>query len=693
MATPSALDAARNLHRAGELEKAEDAYRRILASDPRHAEARHLLGVLACQRGDPARGAALIGEAIALNASQAQYHANLAIALQNLGRTSEALGALERAHLLAPEDTAIAYNLGAILQACGRHGDAIGYYRRALGTGPGHADALSNLGLALAETGRAAEALAPLHRAVELAPDHPTALTNLGMALAMVGAPTAGEHYLRQACERAPDNALALYNLAKVLQDLGRNAEAVAIYRRAAAANPRDVSTHYNLGNALRELGQVEDALAAYRQALMIEPRHGKAWRNRLSTLLYSSTVDAARRFADHRALHAAYATAARPAAPRPRADANRRLRIGYLSSDFRQHPVTRNMEPVLAQHDSAGFGVFAYADVAQPDAATERLRGYVERWRDIRGLADDQVAARIKEDGIDILVILAGRFDDNRPLVALHRAAPVQISLHDPATSGLAGIDYLIADRHLVPRDLRERFAERVLRLPSFYVHAPLDGAGGTTGGERRGAGRLTFASYCHPVKLSPTVLALWGRILGQLPQARLQLVHRRRYADPVVQDRIRAALREAGAQASQVDFLGDDVSRQDHLSRYETVDIALDPFPFTGSTSTFEALWMGVPVVTLAGDAMVERWSTSMLRAAGLHDCVAQSADDYVEIALRLARDGETRWRLRQSLRRRLIASPLCDGRRRARQMERLYRAVWRRWCARTAASGAGS
>jgi predicted O-linked N-acetylglucosamine transferase (SPINDLY family) len=684
MSTLPSLNAIREMHRAGRLAEAEAGYRSLLASDPGNADALHLLGVLACQRGEPHRALALFSEAIARDDRQAAYHTNLAVALTALGRGDEAVLTLQRAKELAPDDPNISYNLGAALQAMDRHAAAIPHYEQALAAAPGYVDALSNLGLALVETDRAEQALAPLHRAVELSPENPSPLVNLGMALAAIGAPKAGETYLRRACQKMPDSANAYYNLGKVLQDQGRNAEAVEIYDRAAALNPRDASTPYNAGNALRELGRVDDALAAYGRALSCDPQHVKAWRNRLSTLLYTQTVSLAEQFALHLRFSAAFDASRGSQPPRPKADPRRPLRIGYLSSDLRHHPVSRNLEPVLAHRDHTRYSIFCYADVRKPDSATEGMRRLVDGWHSIVGLGDDEVAALIRADEIDILVLLAGRFDDNRPLVALRRPAPIQISLHDPATSGLAEIDYLIADRHLAPRHMSDRFVERLLRLPSFYVHGPLDPSPEPIRRDDPNARAPTFASYCNPAKLSPELLSLWGRILQRLPHARLQLSHRRRFAEPALQEHVRAALVSAGAASGQVDFLGSDATRAEHLERYQNVDVALDPLPFAGSTSTFEALWMGVPVVTFDGETMVGRWSAAILRTLGLDELVARTADAYVDIAVALANNPAKRAELRRGLRARLVASPLCDGPRRARQIERLYRAVWRRWCA---------
>lgn len=664
---------------------------RLLDADPGNADILHLLGILACQRGDPDRAVHLIGEAIAREPQRASYHANLAVALRQLGRPAAVLEALARAQALAPEDAGIAYNLGAALQAEGRHADAVPHYERVLAILPDDADALSNLGHALLQTGRVDEALAPLRRAVARAPAHAAARTNLGLALLRSGDAAGAQDCLRQVAAARPDDAAAHLNLGLALRAGGRFGDAIAAFRQASALAPEQAEGEYHLASVLREIGRPDEAAAACDRALARAPANPDIWRDRLAVLLYLPGIAPAARFTVHRRFAAAFAGQRGGPRPQRAAEPDRRLRVAYLSSDFRHHPVARNIEPLLAHRDQQRFSVCVYADIRQADPVTAHFRALADTWRDVADLSDDALAGQIRTDGIDILVTLAGRFDRNRPLVALRRPAPIQISLHDPATSGLAEVDYLIADRHLVARDSRERFAERVLRLPTFYVHRAPDLAPAPGTPDDHAARPVTFASFCHPAKLNPGVLALWGSILARSPGARLQLLHRRRFGEPELQRRIRAALGAAGAAAEQVEFLADELAREAHLARYRHVDIALDPFPFAGSTATFEALWMGVPVVTLAGDAMVGRWTLAMLRAAKLDEWIADTPAQYANIALALARDPARRAELRHGLRARITASPLCDGPRRARQVERLYRAVWRRWCARSSGAGA--
>jgi len=403
--------------------------------------------------------------------------------------------------------------------------------------------------------------------------------------------------------------------------------------------------------------------------------------------MLYDPALDEGARWEIAEGFETVYAAPIyeRPAAAFANArEEGRRLRVGYVSSDLYEHPVGRNLELVLGHRDRERFAVTCYADVARPDGMTERLRAAVDHWHPIVGLSDEQVAGLVRGDGIDVLVILAGRFDRNRPLVAAYRAAPVQVSFHDPGTSGLKAMNYLIADPVLVPKGTKERFSERVVRLPSFYVHAPL---GGPEVGALplSGHGHVTFGSFNNPAKVNEEVLRVWGEVLRAVPGSRLKLKFKNWFGNAGLRDRVLAGL---GVEGSRVEFVAGEASREEHLRLYNEVDVALDPFPFTGSTTTFEALWMGVPVVTLLGERMAGRWSASMLTAVKLPELIACDAGEYVAKVAGLAADTNRLADLRRTLRRRVAASPLCDGRGKARQVERLYRALWRRWCRRQVA-----
>jgi hypothetical protein len=320
---------------------------------------------------------------------------------------------------------------------------------------------------------------------------------------------------------------------------------------------------------------------------------------------------------------------------------------------------------------------------VRRPDDETDWFRAQAAGWRSITGLADDVVATMIRDDRVDIMIYLAGRFDHNRPQVAAWRPAPVQVSLFDVATSGMAEMDYLVVDSFMAPARRSEKFVEHLLRLPSVYLHEPIGFAPPVTPPPVLNNGRVIFGSFNNPAKVNDEVLRLWAEVLRAVPGSRLKLKYRGYYRQPGLQRRVREVFEAAGIDSGRVEMGGTYENPGDHIALYRDVDIALDTHPFTGSTTTFETLWMGVPVVTLAGDSFVARWSASMISKVGLPDLVASSPKDYVDIAARLAADPERLRNLRQTLRSQVSTSPLCDGRRTTRHLERGLRAAWRRWC----------
>ncbi|HEY0836929.1 MAG TPA: tetratricopeptide repeat protein, partial [Azospirillum sp.] len=643
----------RRLGRAGE---AAEAFAQAVAGDPTQAAALLNLGELRLAAGDAAGAAAAFEESARVDDGHASVWMGLATARQRLGDLDGAVAALRRAIALRPHDEALPAKLGVLLQTLGRHREAVNAF----------------------------------HRAVVLAPDWTEVTHAMGLSLGTFGGPVPSLPVQRRAMVLKPLLEPARLSHAIALHDLARMGDARAALERLLALNPAQSDALCFLGSVMRDLGDHAAANDAARRAVLLAPASQAqgsqaAYRAFAAGMVYDPAFDEAARFAAHRWLEE---RCARPhyAAIRPHAntpDPARRIRIGYLSSDLRAHPVARNLEPVFAGHDRSRFAVFCYAEVELPDAVSERFRAMSDGWRGIAGLDDAQVADLIRADGIDILVSLAGRFDRNRPLVCAHRPAPVQVSFHDVATSGLSVMDYLIADRVLVPPHGAERFTERVIRLPSYYVHAPMDGAPDPGPLPAVAAGHVTFGSFNNPGKISGAVLELWAEVLAAVPGSRLVLKYNAAFADPAQRARVLAPFARRGL-AERVTLLSVMHTRDEHLALYRGIDVALDPFPFSGSTTTFEALWMGVPVITLPGQAMVSRWTAAMLRTAGLEDFIAESAGAYVALARRCAADTGWLSAIRGGLRERVRGSAITDAHGKVRHLERAFRAMWRRWCA---------
>lgn len=676
----------------GVLDRAAAHYRHALALDAGQAAAWRGLALTLQTRGAHAEAARAFAEAVRLGATDepALWRA-LGTGRLASGDRAGAARAFAAWTLLDPGDPEAQFALGV---AADRNGDvpaAEAAYRRAARIAGDDARPLTNLALLRLTRGRHADAVPALRALLTLRPDLAEPWYNLGIALRAVERPFEGIAAYRRALALRPGDGNAAYNMALDLQEVGRIEEAAAAYRRVLALDPGHVEAYCNLGSVVRASARYAEATAGYQRALALEPASVMAHRNLLSSILYDPGWTEEMRFAEHRRFEERLArplyAGFRPHGNDP--DPARRLRLGYVSSDFRNHPVGRNMEPILANHDHGRVEVFCYADIARPDEVTARYRRYADHWRDIAGMTDAAVAERIRADRIDVLIVLAGRFDNNRPLVAAHRPAPVQVSYHDGATSGLTVMDALLTDRVLTPRRGLERFTERPLRLPTLFAYFPLEDAPEPAPPPRQTSGAVTsgtvtFGSFNNPAKVSDAVLALWARVLKAVPESRLVLKYKALYSAPSLQARVRGIMAEAGLDPARVLTPAAMQERQHHLSLYRGVDIGLDPFPFCGATTTFEALYMGVPVVTLPGTNMMGRYSASLLTACGLPDLIAADEEDYVRLAARLAADPARLAELRGTLRPRILAAPFLNGRTKARHIERACRALWRRWCA---------
>lgn len=574
------------------------------------------------------------------------------------------------------------------LHNAGRLDEAIERYEAILAADPSDPAMRFRLGLALVglnKVDRAATVLGPIDPARNAA--GADVYFHLGDYFRAMLRPVDSAEWFRRALIARPGFVAAQFNLALALQNQGRLSESAEQYRLTLETAPDLAQARHNLAMVLQMLGRHSEAIELYQSGIGIRSHAMEFARYCVTASFYDPAQTNAARFTlaeqfgrlldrsvgGQRALSVAV-------------DPQRRLRIGYVTSDFRDHPVGRNIEPLLVHRNRRDFEVVAYADIEAPDAMTERLQGEVDLWRPINGLDDNAVADLIQQDRIDILVCLASHFDRNRPQVCASRPAPIQVSFHDVTTSGSKAFDYLIADRVVCPAQRSEEFSERVVRLPGIYVHAPLEDI--AVADADPAPRPITFGCLNNPAKLNNGILAVWAHLMAAVPESRLILKYSRWFEAADLRARVVATFGAFGIPAARLELLGGHDSRADHLAYYNRIDVALDPYPFGGSTATFEALWMGVPVVTFAGNTMMSRWSASMLRSVGLDDLVAGSPDAYVAIGRNLAGDNRLRRALRRELRQRVRRSPLCDGALRARQVERVYRALWRRWCRNAAA-----
>lgn len=576
----------------------------------------------------------------------------------------------------------------------GRLTQAESLYRQVLVHDPDNVDALHLLGVIAHALGRNDVAVDLIRRAVALRPDFPDAHTNLAGVLRAAGRHDDAIAECQAALQLRPDSPDLHTGLALALEGKGQIDQAIASYHTALQLDPARLDALSSLGTAYRFTGRIDQAVAAYRAALRFKPDAVGIHSQLLLTLHYDPVNDPAAIYQEHRDWYHQHAAPLRGSSG-PHAnsrDPDRRLRIGYVSPDLCDHVVARFLLPLFTCHDHSQVEVFCYAPVPRPDDMADRLRSYAHHWKSLLGLTDEQAADLIRRDEIDVLVDLAGHTPGHSLLVFARKPAPVQVTwLGYPDTTGLSTIDYRLTDALADPPGLTEALhSEHLVRLPqTAWCFHPAGYTRPVGPVPSIAAGHLTFGTFNNFAKVSQVSLDLWARILQQVPDAHLMLKGPALGSKEVV-SRLHAFFAERGIASHRLDLLLRDPSPLGHLRWYDQMDIALDTFPYHGTTTTCEALWMGVPVVTLAGQTHVSRVGVSLLSSMGLADLVADSPDHYVQTAVSLAQNTTRLHELRSTLRQRMQHSPLMDGRRFARNIEDTYRAMWRTWCATPALDG---
>jgi len=565
----------------------------------------------------------------------------------------------------------------------GRLADAEKGYRLILEQFPEHADSVHLLGVIALQTGHLEPALGLVQRAVDLQPGGAIYRSNLGQVLEQLGRLDEAESAYRSAISLDAECVEAMNNLGRLLQGQDHLTEAESLFRAAIELSPEYAEPHTNIGNLLKDRGDVDGAVAAFRRAIELRPDISMLHSNLLLTLHYRpdySAVDLAREHKQWAERHVSpLANNRKPHANDPKPD--RRLRIGYVSPDFRDHAVARFMLPLLKNHNRDEVQVFGYADVPQPDSITHELREHCDRWRDIAAMSDATLANTVRTDGIDILIDLAAHSGRNRLLAFALKPAPVQLTyLAYCSTTGVDAIDYRLTDRFFDPPDTDLTvYSECSIYLPHCYwCYSPPALASGDMPPTGRLPGPPTFGCLNNFAKVSDTALELWIQLLQRVPKSRLLLYAR----GSDHRDRVRGFMQRAGLADTRVTF----VDRQpfdDYLQTFREIDVALDPYPCNGGTTTCDALWMGVPVVSLAGDTAVSRAGSSLLSNLGLEYLVADSEADYINIAADLLESPEALAQLRSELRDRLEASPIMNLPLFVRDLEAAFRKMWRDWC----------
>lgn len=630
----------------GQLEDAAASYRRALKIKPDYAEAHNNLGNTLRELGQLEDATVSYRRALKLQPNYVDTHFNLGNTLKDLGRLDEAIISLRRAAELNPALVAAHNNLGATFKELGRLDEAVSSYRRAIELDPTLATAYSNLGAALQELQRFPEAVSSYQRALQLRPDYAEAHCNLGIAM----------------------------------KKTGRFDEAVACYRRAAELQPDYALARSELGGALKDLGLIDEALVSFRQAVQLKPDSPEMFSNLLFTMNYANLSPAACLVEARRYGQLVTSKATAPFTTWMCDAQPERLRVGVVSGDLNLHPVGYFLESLLPQINPDRIELIAYPSDAKCDVLTTRIQPFFKAWKPIVELSDADAAKLIHADGVHVLLDLSGHTGKNRLPVFAWRPAPAQASwLGYFATTGVAEMDFLLADETGVPEQHHAHFTEAIRYLPDTRLcfSAPQADVPVSTLPALK-SGHITFGCFQNLAKIGNSVLALWADILNALPDARLRL-QSKQLIDTEVAAQLVTRLGQHGINPTRVALHGFS-TRATYLAAHAEVDILLDTFPFPGGTTTCEALWMGVPTVTLAGDTLIFRQGASLLSASGLNEWITNTPSEYVERTVALASDLPKLSALRATLREQVLTSPLFDAPRFARNFEKALWGMWR-------------
>jgi protein O-GlcNAc transferase len=711
----------------GDLDGALDAFRTALDHQPDYAGAHYNIGnaLLGNRQFDAA--VASYRSALEINPDYAEVHCSLGVALKELGQFDEAVACFRRALKLKPDlseahtnldvlvrdifimshnqmdngqldsavanfsrvleikpDYAEAHNdLGVALKALGQLEDAATSYRRALEIKPDSALAYKNLGVVLHDLGQYESALASYRRALEIKPEYAEAYCNLGIALKELGQLENAAASCRHALEIKPNFAEAFRNLGNVQLALGQYDNAVESCRHALEIKPESAEALCNLGHALTYLGQLDNAMAAFERALAIRPDFSELHNSMLFSLNYTDSytssyrVDQARKYGRMVAAKVGARFTSWQCSTSPE-----RLRIGLVSGDFLSHPVGFFLEGLLAHIDPVRIELIAYPTHHSQDELTARIRPYFSAWHPLFGKNDEAAARMIHADGIHVLIDLSGHTGHSRLPVFAWKPAPVQVTwLGYFATTGVAEVDYLLADAVGVPESQQAQFTESIWYLPDTRLCFTAPNIGPPVAALPAFIkGHLTFGCFQNLAKARDDVLELWGKILAALPDATLR-VQCKQLDEPALAEQLLQRLKKYGIASARVATHGAS-NREIYLAAHAEVDIILDTFPYPGGTTTCEALWMGVPTLTLAGDSLLARQGASLLTAAGLPDWIAADEDEYVAKAVAFASDLERLAALRAGLREQVLPSPLFDAPRFARNFEDALWGMWARY-----------
>jgi predicted O-linked N-acetylglucosamine transferase (SPINDLY family) len=668
-------------HQSGNSQSAERLLKQGLLVNPQSAAARYALGVIlsALQRNDEAL--ACYDDLIALTPDFVDAHMKRGLLLSRLGRFAEAITSYDNAIAIDPQHLDALINKGEALHHLGRFDDAIACYDRILTVQPTHFAALVDRGCAFKDLGRANEAIAEFDRALTLAPDNTTILINRGETRLSLKQNSEALEDFDRVISINPNLALGWLGRANVLMLGKKVSEALEACQRAAAIEPNSTKALTQIGQCHALLGNAEEAVSFFDRTLAIKPDDDIALQSRIFSLDFSSGDDALRQAARYewwRRIGAKIA-ARHPPHHENELDPGRRIVLGYVSGDFRHHSAARAFRPVLTNHDKSQFEVICYSTSPTEDDVTGSFRRVADRWRDVVQWSDDQLADGIRTDRVDILIDLSGHTRGNRLRVFARKPAPIQVTAwgHGSGT-GMPTMDYLFTDPVSVPPEACDLFAEQIYHLPCSFIIEPPPLQLRVCEPPVTSNGYVTYGVFTRASRLSNAAIELWARILRSDAASRL-IVKDRLLDDVSIQTRLLENLAAHGVTPDRVRLMGS-TSREEHLAAYRHVDIGLDPFPHGGGVSTWESLYMGVPVVTKMGHSQSTRVGGAILSAIDMSDWIASNDDQYVDIALQSTPD-----RLR-TIRNNLpdLIGARCSAASYTAAAETAYRTMWEKYCA---------
>ena len=671
------------LYNSGKHEDLESACQQLLKREPDHAYGWHLAAANAMQMGKLEDALQRVNEALKLMPEEVSFLNTQGSVYRQLARMDEARDSYQRALKLDPQQFDTLYNLANLYRDSGEYDAAIDLYRQLLARDERFHSARINLADLCRQMGDFQSAEAEFRTLFELDGGTLQALFGLGQVLLEQGKHEGAESCFREVLHAAPDDPGAHFYLGNVLWSQGKISEAEVCHRQSVKLMPEFHQAWNNLGNDLRDQGEQQQALNCYRKAIELNPSYMQAHSNLLFEL-NCSTTDGTVLLAEHRRWDEMHA---RPLLQQLKfsneRSAQRRLRIGYVSSDFCNHSVAYFIEGVLKHHDAEQFEISCYSNLLKPDDRTAVIRSLAHNWREIGHLSDDAAAQLIRSDQIDILIDLSGHTSHHRLQLFARKPAPLQVTyLGYPATTGMQVMDYRISDGVADPAYSDAFYSERLIRLPRcFIAFTPYEAAPDVAALPVDEAGFIRFVSFNHMAKIGPDVIKLWSRLLHAVPDSRLMVKHFS-FKDEGVRDHLLKLFADQDIASERIEIFTWASSCEEHLGYYRQADIALDSFPYNGTTTTCEALWMGVPVVTLAGKLHAGRVGSTLVSSVGLETLIADDEDAYIDIVRNLAADRARLREVHATLRDKMLASELCDAKSLTVALEGEFRAMWQQW-----------